>query len=333
MSDLSALAERVAKARTILPEDVIAARRAVYREDGAIDATELDRLFAIDEMAETVCEDWIAFFAEAVSDHLVHQSAPQGYVDAANARWLMARIDRDGAVKSATELEALVKVLEVATQAPADLASYAMTQVAAAVIDGAGPLARGRTLEPGRIGRDEVELLRRILFAAGGENSLAISRAEADILFDLNDRTAGLDNDPAWPDLFVKAIANFMLAASGYQPPAREIALKREAWLDEPSQGVTGFFARLFEGGLSWMLDEYRKSASLSERAAETINQRREEAVAWSAIVTDDEAQWLAERIGRDGDVTANEKALLTFMRSEGPEIHPRLKALLAKAA
>ncbi len=250
-----------------------------------------------------------------------------GYIDEANANWLMSRIDKDGMVKSASELEALIKCLEAATSAPESLSSYALKQVAHAVIEGDGPLTGGRRLRKGTIDANDVALLRRILYAFGGSGNAAVTRAEADVLFDLNDRTAGLDNDPSWSDLFIKAVANFMMAASGYRTPSRDIALKREQWLDQPTGGVVGFFARMFSGDLDWLKAEYRKSAT------ELANEEKAAEIAANAVVTDSEAAWLAERIGRDGMISANERALLTFIRDDAGTLHPKLQPLLNRAA
>jgi hypothetical protein len=327
MNVMAGLLQSVRWSGAIEDADVLAARRAVYGDDGAIAQAELDALFAIDEAAKTACDSWVSFFAEAVSDHLVHQVQPHGYIDAANAAWLIARIDKDGLVKSASELEALIKCLEAATSAPETLSAYALKQVASAVIDGEGPLSGGRHLAKGRIDAVDVTLLRRILYAFGGSGNAAITRSEADVLFDLNDRTAGLDNDPAWSDLFIKAVANFMMAASGYHAPSREVALRREQWLDQPTGGVIGFFSRMFSGDLDWLKKEYSKSAT------ETANEQRAAEIAGNAIVTDGEAEWLADRIGRDGMISANERALLTFIKDDAGSLHPKLQPLLNRAA
>ena len=44
-------------------------------------------------------------------DFLVHQQEPRGYIDEANAKWLMDRIARDSQVKTDSELEVLIKHL------------------------------------------------------------------------------------------------------------------------------------------------------------------------------------------------------------------------------
>jgi hypothetical protein len=320
----------VMASKRVTAGDVTELRRAIYL-DGAAEAGEVERLFAIDEAANERDPAWVELFVEAVTDCLVEQMRPQGYVDEANADWLMERISRDGVVKTESELELLVKVLERAKTSPERLVAYALNQVKKAVVDGQGPLARGGTLTRGKIGRAEVELIRRMIYAFGGDGNVAITRSEADVLFEINDATVEADNDPAWSDLFVKAIANFMMAASGYAVPTRQEAIRREAWLDSPSGGVGEFFSRMAAGGLRGVLDAYRRpgtEGAWAERNAET-----KAAIAAAEVVTAEEAEWLARRIGRDGTFHANEKALLRFVRDEGPSVHPSLKSLIAKAA
>jgi hypothetical protein len=329
MFDRDVFAE-VAASKRITAEDVQALRRSLYN-DGVAEAGEVERLFAMDETADEHDPSWCELFVEAVTDHLVEQVAPQGYIDEANADWLIARIGRDGAVKTATELELLVKILEKAKSSPERLSAFALAQVKKAVVEGEGPLARGGRLEAGRVGRDEVELMRRILYAFGGDGNVAITRAEAEILFDINDATAGADNDPSWPDLFVKAVANFMMAASGYAPPPRREALRREAWLDAPTGGVADFFGRMAAGGLRGIMQAYGQPGE--EQAWAARNARIAANVAIDEQVTGEEAEWLARRIGRDGALHESEKALLRFIRDEAPSVHPSLQSLIAKAA
>jgi hypothetical protein len=322
---------RVAISRKVTAEDALAARRLVYAEDGLADPGEMEMLFRIDEAAGESAPEWRSLLVEAGTDFLVHQQAPSGYVDEANADWLISRIEKDGKVKSATGLELLVKVLEAAKSSPPRLVRLALRQVQIAAIDGEGPLASGGALEPGRVGAAETALLRRILYAFGGDDGIAVTRAEAEVLFDINDATADADNDPAWTDLFVKAVANCIMSASGYAVPTREVALRHEEWLDAPTGGVAGFFAKMAAGGFRGMLEAYREPDSEARWAA--INRAKEAAFAAAGPVTQGEAEWLAGRIGRDGAIHENERALLRFIKEEGREIHPSLAPLIEKAA
>ena len=138
-------------------------------------------------------------------------------------------------------------------------------------------------------------------------------------------------NDPAWSDLFVKAIANFMMAASGYAAPSREEALRSEAWLDKPSGGIADFFGKMAAGGLRGVFAAYREPST--EDAFAERNKLVEAGAAAAQVVTAEEAEWLARRMGRDGVLHDNEKALLRFIRDEAPSVHPSLQSLIAKAA
>lgn len=322
---------RVRATGKVSAEDTLDARRAVYGDDGSIDPAEIDGLFAIDEAADNSDPQWRALLVEAGTDFIVRQQEPFGYIDEANADWLIARVGKDGLIKTASELELLVKILEVAMKSPEQLVAFTLHQVESAVVDGVGPLADGGRLEPGRIGRAEADLIRRILYAFAGDAGISITRVEAEILFNINDRTAEADNDPAWSDLFAKALANCVMAASGYVAPPREVALRQEAWLNSPSGGVGTFLTRMVSGGFAGILEAY--TTPTGEKATAIRNQEKSQEIAAAEIVNQEEAKWLAERIGRDGELHENEKALLRFLRDESPSIHPALKPLIEKAS
>lgn len=313
--------------------NALAARRTIYGNDDTIDPYEIEGLFAIDEAAkaaDAADPEWSALLVEAGTDFVVHQQDPTGYIDDDNAEWLIARIGKDGLVKTTSELELLVKVLEAAKSSPEKLVKYALQQVERAVLDGSGPIAGGGMLEPGRIGRSEVDLIRRILYAFGGDGGIAITRSEAEILFNINDRTVEANNDPAWTDLFAKALANCIMAASGYVVPSRAEALRRERWLDSPSGGVGDFLTRMVSGGFSGILEAYRLPTG--KRATAIRNREKDQAIAAAEIVNQEEAEWLARNIGRDGHLHENEKALFRFLKAESPSIHPALHELIDKA-
>lgn len=329
----AAVAALVAR-RSVTPEDVLALRREVYG-NGIVSREEAEWAFALDEAAVETCAEWTAFFVEAVVDYVVRQERPAGYVTEEGAGWLVAAIARDGLVRSASELEALIRVIEVAERVPAALSAFALRQVAAAVVDGDGPLARGGRLEPGAIRAPEVELIRRILYAYGGAGAIGVTREEAEVLFELNDRTSEADNDPAWSDLFVKAVANFLMAARGYAVLTREEALRREAWLDAPAGGIAVLFGDMMSAmlgnGLKGVWSAWRRREEEDSWARR--NRAVEAEVRAAESVTADEVKWLADRIGRDGVIHANERALLRFLAEESPDIHPSLRTLLDTAA
>jgi len=308
------------------PDDVLQLRRGVFA-DGVVSRDEADWVFALNDVCEGTSAEWPAFFVEALTDYTVHQATPQGYVSEENARWLIERIGKGGVVKGETELELLIKVMEASQASPESLVAYALGQVKIAVVHGDGPVARGGQLSPGKVGEAEVDLLRRMLYAFGGDGNIAITRQEADILFDINDATMGADNHPAWPDLFVKAIANHLMAAHGYSVPTRQEALRRAEWLDDTASGVDRFIVKALAGGLKGIWQAYRQPDGWESHLA-----RKERAIFEAEPVIDSEAQWLAGRINRNGRMCDNERALLAFIAEESRSIDPVLKPLIEKA-
>ena len=312
--------DSVIRSDDITPTDVLALRRAVFG-DAVVSLHEAEALFDLAAKRLPACAEWDEFYLEAMTDYLVRQIEPQGYVSVRNAAWLMDMIEKDGRLWSDTELNLVVHILEKAKSSPPELVGFAMERVKESVVSGHGPTRKAMNLEPGSIGLAEVDLLRRILYACGGDGSAAVSREEAEMLFDINDATLYGDNDPSWKDLFVKAIANHLMALSGYQVPSREEALRREAWLAQTDVSVSGFFDRMVSG---WRdaLSSYELPRRDHQMEA-SINER----------VTASEAGWLKARIMQNGHICDNQKALLSFIRDESPDIHPELRDLFTRAA
>lgn len=317
------LAVDIAKRSEITSADVLSLRQSVFG-DARVWPDEAQALFDLMQKRLPACEEWPAFFAEAMTDYVVNQIEPYGYADKANARWLIAMISRDGQIWGDTELETLLQVLEKARSCPPFLEDFVLEAVRNSVIDGAGPTRRGMSLQPGQITAGEVDVLRRTLYAVGGPANIGIDRREAEMLFDINDEVLNGEPNAAWSDLFVKAIANHVMTLSGYEPPSREEALRRERWLDEENAGVAALFGRMMQSGWRDILAAYtppqdRRLVDQLAREAEAVSQ--------------DEAEWLRDRIMRNGRVCENQKALLAFLKAEAPSIHPALGDLAARAA
>jgi hypothetical protein len=320
----------------ISEQDVRHLRREVFR-DGLVSHAEADAIFDLDTVAGQKCPDWYEFFVEALTDFTVNQAEPRGYVSLANAEWLIERVSHDGHVDTLSELELLIDVLSKAKSSPETLVRYTLGEIGRAVVDGEGPLAHGRQLKKGVIDEAEVELIREVLYAFGGEAGISISRAEAEMLFDLNDKTIEAENHPAWRELFVKAIANYLMAAASYQAPSRTAALAREEWLEDTTVDVAGALKGVFGGfGGAFtksFFSDVTSAHEQMEKAWAERNHRVASAEAQAEMIVDGEADWLIDRLDRDGLVHDNEKALLRFIRDESPNIHPKLKPWLDKVA
>jgi hypothetical protein len=317
MTALSDLADQLVAARSITAADVLALRREIF---GAVEVT-LEEAETLVRLSETVADagpEWRMLFVEALSDIVVRQQSPSGYVDETQADWLMARLERDGRT-SEDEVEALIKIMETADHAPPRLAAFALAKVKAAVS------------ADGSVGSGDVDRVRRILYAFAGPGVIAVTREEAEALFDINEAVRGGDNDPAWTDLFARAVGSAVLTAPTYAAPGRAEADHWETWLHsrgEIRRGWTRVFGRRGLLEAAGALGPSAHDRLWAERQA-----RVDAALAAAAPVTAEEAGWLIDRLNRDGALNENEMALLRFVRAEAPHLDEAIRPLMARAA
>lgn len=317
------ICESIHRRRAIRIEDVRALRKFVY-SDALISRDEADAVFELAAANYPDCPEWRELFAETMSDWLVAQNEPEGFVSEEKADWLVSRIGRAGRVTSLAEFDLLAMTMEKARATTPGLIRFALSQMRAAVRSGASPLRAAKTA-PGSIDPAEIAMLRRIIFAASGDNGASVTRDEAEMLFDINDALTA--SNPEWDDLFVKAVVNCVMAASFAAPPDRAEALSRRAWLDSEARvDVGGFLSRMLGGAALAMRDD-------APDAFTRMNARLDGEIAANAAISHDEAAWLAGRIGRAGRLTDNARKILRFIAKESPKIDPSLQPLIDLAA
>lgn len=326
--DASVIAEIISR-RSITDFDVARLRRAFY-EDGIIGLAEAEQMFEANDACTVKDASWPAFFIEAICDFLINQTEPDGYLTAANADWLIQHVSKNGYVETETELELLVTILEKARWSPVRLIRYALAQVKRAVIEDQGPLRAGAGEEKGQITSAEIDLLKRMLYAFAGDGNIAVTRDEAEILFEINDALFDGAVTPEWTDFFTKALANVLMATSGYAVPAREVALRREAWLETRGDlGPGAMLQKMAMSSLSAIMSAYKEQSTEEQAIAQLERQRVE--IITNEQISKDEAEWLADRLCRDGRLSSAEKALIAFLKRECPSIHPALKERLSQ--
>ncbi|HYG28789.1 MAG TPA: hypothetical protein VD887_01090 [Allosphingosinicella sp.] len=296
------LARALKDGAAISAEDVLAVRREVW-PDRSISEAEAETLFEFNRLARDADPAWRDFFLEAMCDHLLNARPPRNYVDEAAAVWLIGQIERGGDGADAIELELVVRLLERALNGPGALKAWALHQVESAV------------LRDGRVSDAEAAMLRRILFAAGGDGAALVSQDEAEALWRLKDATLDADNGPAWKTLFVQAVGNHLMAYSSYRPLERDEAQRLDAWAADRRSSVLGFIGRMRPGGIG----EALRAALPQQKSASD----HEAAVDAARAVTPDEKSWLDGRVEADGARDPYEEALLAFVAEESarPEV------------
>jgi hypothetical protein len=299
----------------VTAEEVLFLRRQVFA-DGVVSERELDAIFALGDRAPDGDPEWPQFFAEAVADFYLREEEPQGYLTEDEFDELQARISRNNHA-NALERLLLVKLMESAVQTPKDMSRYTGREIKAAIIAKDIPA----------VDKDDVMLIRRWLFAAGGDGYVGVTKEEAEVLFDINDALRVGEPSAAWSELFVQGVVNHLMASLGYSAADRQEAIRRHAFISDHSANVGGFFQKMLSGVAGAFGSAEDKS--VYEQKAEA----RDAAVAEAEKITPAESEWLATRIGRDGAFDENERLLIERMKEFEADLPAELKVLLERAA
>ncbi|GAB5351965.1 hypothetical protein [Qipengyuania sp. 483] len=302
------LARRVAEDGRVSADELLELRRSAW-PDGVISKDEAEAIFALNRQLTERGPGWTDFFVEAIGEFVVNQIAPKGYVDDANAAWLMAQIDTDGHLGSMAELETLVRIFEIAKNVPQELKDYAIRQMEKAVVEGTGPTRRGGALEAGNVNATEARLLRRAIFAPASDRPAGVSQAEAEMLFRIKEITLTADNAPEWKQIFVQGVANYIEGfATETAQIDREKAIELERFMNDTSSSVGGFLMRM----LGTLPD--KAGFQRASQGGLGVFADREAEAARGKVITEAEQVWLDRKIDQDGKVDEYEQALLDFL-------------------
>lgn len=306
------LAAQAAADGTITADEVMAMRRVAW-PDGAIDSIEAEALFAINDRiagnAGGESPEWVEFFIEAIVEYVVNQGRVRGYVEEPLADWLIARIDTDRKLGSLAELELLVRVLETAVSTPPKLKDYALVQIERAVLTGAGPTRGGGSLDAGCVNATECALLRRVIFAGGGDGPGRVSRAEAEMLFRIKDSTLGQDNAPEWQALFVQGVGNYLQGWSAGHDIGVDRAAELQGFMADNTAGLGRFFGRMARTNPDGFRNAFGAVFGRKAVQRDAAADARE-----AAALTGEESEWLEAHIQADGQLDPLEQALKAFL-------------------
>lgn len=174
-------------------------RERIYA-DKIVDREEADFLFKLNDGVSGANNDpsWKELFVEAITDYVTKDEQSPGIVDADEAAYLIEKIKADDKVGD-VELALLVNITATAQKCHESFNVFVLESLKAAV------------LEDEIIDDNEVDMIKKVIYGAGGSAGEGVDRAEADFLFDLNDATSGKNNASAWKNLFVEAISEHVL--------------------------------------------------------------------------------------------------------------------------
>jgi hypothetical protein len=158
-------------------------------------------LMALQNSCPEKCDEWDAFFIEALTDFIVHYSYPQGSLDEINVAWLVRLLSTDGVVNSPLELRLILNVIEASSNVPPELGAFALDQLRVAIEEGVGAYALTRPITRPGITRHDLDYICRILRSKRDAGRLALSPLKIAVLERTAAATKSNFNHPGWDDL------------------------------------------------------------------------------------------------------------------------------------
>jgi hypothetical protein len=305
-------------------------RRAIYSHE-PLNPGDMDLVFAgIREAGKSPDPEWTSLFCEAVTDYVVHQNEPPDYISDEKAQWLIGKLGQMGGISSKAEFAMVIGVMNHALGVPAKLSAFALKEIGAAIVKGRRCAFNDETQPAGVVTKPDADALRAVLYAATPGSAGHVTREEAQALFEIANATANAPADPAFDDVFARAVGNYLMGATLRPLDAAE-TLHREHWLSE-REALPGFFSRLLGNRTDARFPDMLKSplraaeSGMAKRNADDARARQA-----SEVLTEEEIDWVAEQLTRDRTISSAETKLLQWLAAEAHALPPKLKALVEK--
>jgi hypothetical protein len=126
--------------KSLSAADVRQLRRAMF-EDEVVTREEASAFFELDRAQNQPCQEWVEFFVECLTDHVVWQARPTGILSQDQAGWLLAEADRNGSLAS---FALLANVLAESQRAPQDFVESVRLRARAPAVQAALAQAAAR---------------------------------------------------------------------------------------------------------------------------------------------------------------------------------------------
>lgn len=280
--------------------------------DGLRSRPEAEALFDCNVRLGKGDPEWDNEFARAMRDYLLLRTEPEGSLSAENLAWLSGKVFQSDGVRTPGDLTLLVMLIRQADEVPEGFGLTVLKAVCQQMRSDGGATP------------DLIAKVSAVLAAGGTEAAPWISRAEAAILMDTNDRLQPDMCDPAWALLFARALGNHLLAAAHPRPEAERLALNRRSWLastnERPGKYV-GCLALGFDKG-RWF-----EAISLdAEMAARARMAAVQSAARTPPVAGPGNKSWLQRRLGWSENESPS-CALVDFINREAPGLTAGLVA------
>lgn len=289
-----------------------------FQINGGLSEFDVDLLFDLHARCAIKDPAWSTFFETTVSDYIVRDVDPQGYLTLAQAQWLQSRLSNDAdIIATKVELDLLRGIIERARWVPGSLVQFALGQILNAVDTGRGALRCGQIFEAGRITPAEVAWVREVLVAYGSESGLRLTLPEVEGLLAINDALDGEEQDADWTDLMARVHVDAVMTACGYASLERRSVLRAGPRIAIEDVDPTAPAPGILPASVAELMRAYQP-VSREDLIMERLECQRVEIITGEDVRLPD-AAWLSARLAREAPLSVVERTVLGAFAVAGP--------------
>src|SRR3954454_6304435 len=170
-----AVAEAIRARGRISDEDVRALRRAIWGGGQPVDRAAAETLLALQREVPERAPAWADLYVEALSEFFLDDDS----VSDAGAELLAREVVADGVVEDASELRLLLNLAFPPARCPPRPRGLARDALRASVVASAAAFYAKGPRRPGAVDADDVEAIRRLVYAPGGADGVQVGEGEA----------------------------------------------------------------------------------------------------------------------------------------------------------
>jgi hypothetical protein len=310
MSGFDAASLADLKARGIICNEDVQIILQAYTDGRQLGSETAELLISINATASDIHPSWTPCFVDVLSDYLVLQWDPIGYLTLEKSTWITSALSRRTTTTcqsgAKAEIELLIGLLSLSRWSPQTLATFALRRQLS------GPVHGG---ELTGISDNDVEMLRRILYAFGHDDMISVTRLELDLFAEIDQATTGRPVSSAWATLYQKALYDGALSVSGYAATSREQVLSPDPAAQPDAQSRT------------WM-KPYRQ-LSLEERAIARLERQKVEIVTQESIHALD-GQWFSTLL-KVPTGSPNLQSIISRLANTAAILDPEIAAIVSQ--
>lgn len=228
-ANLTELAGRIRANGSITEEEAMTMRRTMYMA-GDIGRDQAQFLIALHRDTSGNHPAWDEFYVLAMTDHFFWYREQDGPLKQDDTKLLDDLFGFGDGLQDPVQLRLLLNIMFRAKGAPEQLRVFALKSIKYWTKRSDSPVFGTAPRQVGALSAGDVEAIRKVIYDGDGGGVVAMGRDEAEMLFELEEATAGAENHPDWRPLFLKALT-MQLVFSGMDHDRIEAG--EAAWLAE----------------------------------------------------------------------------------------------------